>query len=151
TVLLHDQECAAELRRKRKRGLVATPRERVHVNTRLCERCGDCGTASNCLSVRSVETPFGTKTQIHQESCNVDLSCLNGRCPALVTVQTASTRGEPARDVSSPGALADPPSRVTRDAFTVRLTGIGGTGVLTVAQIVAMAAHLEGRHVRELD
>jgi indolepyruvate ferredoxin oxidoreductase len=150
TVLLHDQECAAELRRKRKRGLAATPRERVHVNTRLCERCGDCGTASNCLSVRSVETPFGTKTQIHQESCNLDLSCLNGRCPALVTVRTSSTSEEPTRDIAVL-AVADPPSHVTRDAFTVRLTGIGGTGVLTVAQVIAMAAHLEGRHVRELD
>jgi indolepyruvate ferredoxin oxidoreductase len=151
TVLLHHQECAAELRRKRKRGLVATPPERVHVNTRLCERCGDCGTASNCLSVRSVETPFGTKTQIHQESCNLDLSCLNGRCPALVTVRTSSTSAQPARAVSAPLAAADPQLRVARDTFTIRLTGIGGTGVLTVAQIVAMAAHLEGRFVRELD
>jgi indolepyruvate ferredoxin oxidoreductase len=151
TVLLHDQECAAELRRKRKRGLAVTPRERVHVNTRLCERCGDCGTASNCLSVRSVETPFGTKTQIHQESCNLDLSCLNGRCPALVTVRTPSTSEEPTRAVFAPLAVADPRSHVARDTFTVRLTGIGGTGVLTVAQIVAMAAHLEGRFVRELD
>ena len=151
TVLLHDQECAAELRRKRKRGLAATPRERVHVNTRLCERCGDCGTASNCLSVRSVETPFGTKTQIHQESCNLDLSCLNGRCPALVTVRSSSTSEEPTRHVVPSLEIADPPSHVARDAFTVRLTGIGGTGVLTVAQIVAMAAHLEGRYVRELD
>jgi indolepyruvate ferredoxin oxidoreductase len=151
TVLLHDQECAAELRRKRKRGLVATPRERVFVNTRLCERCGDCGTASNCLSVRSVETPFGTKTQIHQESCNLDLSCLNGRCPALVTVRTSSTSEERTCDVAAPLPIADPPLHVAHDAFTVRLTGIGGTGVLTVAQIVAMAAHLEGRFVRELD
>ena len=152
TVLVHDQECAAELRRKRKRGLVREPREHVHVNTRLCEACGDCGEKSNCLSVRSVETPFGRKTQIHQDSCNFDFSCLEGDCPALVTVRRTTRRDSnrsPAElDLTH---LVAPPQHFTSDHFTMRLTGIGGTGVLTVAQIVAMAAHLEGHHVRELD
>ena len=152
TVLLHDQECAAELRRKRKRGLVREPREHAHVNTRLCEACGDCGEKSNCLSVRSVETPFGRKTQIHQDSCNFDFSCLEGNCPALVTVRRDSRRGShrPPTEYDVNEIVA-PPQHFTNEHFTMRLTGIGGTGVLTVAQIVAMAAHLEGRYVRELD
>jgi indolepyruvate ferredoxin oxidoreductase len=152
TVLLHDQECAAELRRKRKRGRIAAPRERVHVNTRLCEDCGDCGAVSNCLSVRRVDTPFGTKTQIHQESCNLDFTCLEADCPALVTVRPRPS--PPARNremITDLEELEDPTPLVDPESFTIRLTGIGGTGVLTVAQVIAMAAHLEGWHVRELD
>jgi indolepyruvate ferredoxin oxidoreductase len=152
TVLLHDQECAAELRRKRKRGLIREPREYVHVNTGLCEACGDCGAKSNCLSVRSVETPFGRKTQIHQDSCNFDFSCLEGDCPALVTVRPNTKHGaDRSRAELDLTRLGPPPRHFTSDHFTMRLTGIGGTGVLTVAQIVAMAAHLEGSYVRELD
>jgi len=152
TVLLHDQECAAELRRKRRRGLIATPRERVFVNTRLCEDCGDCGVVSNCLSVRSVETPFGPKTQIHQESCNFDYSCVGGNCPALVTVRsTAAPSSTSLHEYFSSSELIDPPLLVGAESSTIRLTGIGGTGILTVAQIIAMAAHLEGIYVRELD
>ena len=151
TVLLHDQECAAELRRKRKRGLVREPREHVHVNTRLCEACGDCGAKSNCLSVRSVETPFGRKTQIHQDSCNFDFSCLEGNCPALITVRRDTKRDHRSMSQLDLTPLVAPPQHFSSDHFTMRLTGIGGTGVLTVAQIVAMAAHLQGRYVRELD
>ncbi len=152
TVLLHDQECAAELRRKRKHGLLREPEEHVHVNTLVCEACGDCGAKSNCLSVRSVETPFGRKTQIHQDSCNFDFSCLEGDCPALITVRANPKRGtNRSRAELDLTRLVAPPYLFTSDHFTMRLTGIGGTGVLTVAQIVAMAAHLEGRYVRELD
>ncbi|MGC1419344.1 MAG: indolepyruvate ferredoxin oxidoreductase family protein [Acidimicrobiales bacterium] len=152
TVLMHDQECAAELRRKRKRGLVREPREHVLVNTRLCEACGDCGAKSNCLSLRSVETPYGRKTQIDQDSCNFDFSCLEGDCPAFVTVRLNMKRGSRRlpMDVDLT-RLVQPPQHFTSDHFTMRLTGIGGTGVLTVAQIVAMAAHLQGRYIRELD
>jgi len=152
TVLLHDQECAAELRRKRKRGLVSEPREHAYVNTRLCEACGDCGTKSNCLSVRSVETAYGRKTQIHQDSCNFDFSCLEGNCPALVTVRRNTKRKDRRSQADLDFTrLVPPPQHFSDNHFTMRLTGIGGTGVLTVAQIVAMAAHLQGSYVRELD
>ncbi len=147
SVLLHDQGCAVELRRRRRRGLAPTPERRVHVNTLVCEGCGDCGVASNCLSVRPLETALGTKRQIHQESCNLDYSCLAGRCPALVTVRV----GRPRADAHLPDDLGLPEPATSRATTTVRVTGIGGTGVVTVAQVIAWAAHLEGRSVRVLD
>jgi len=152
TVLLHDQECAAELRRKRRRGLLAAPAVHVVVNTRVCEHCGDCGAKSNCLSVRSVDTAFGTKTQIHQESCNFDYSCLAGDCPALISVRSPR-RSKLKRDKFDVDVthLPAPTPRFALDGFTARLSGIGGTGVLTAAQVVAMAAHLQGLYVRGMD
>ena len=167
TVLIHDQECAAQKRRKRKRGTLADPTTRVMINERVCEGCGDCGQTSNCLSVTPVETEFGRKTRIHQASCNKDYSCLDGDCPAFLTVEpgTGSSGGALRSDGSSEGALrsgtapaplgADdlpaPPAVVDTDEFTVRLAGIGGTGVTTVSQVLATAGLVAGRHVRGLD
>ena len=154
TVLIHDQACAAENRRGRARGTIATPGFRVVINERVCEGCGDCGDKSNCLSVQPVDTPWGRKTRIHQTSCNFDFSCLQGDCPSFATVTTATTRGPAAerRRPEPPEHLAAPhPPIVDIDDFTIRMTGIGGTGVVTVSQILGTAAMLDGRDVRGLD
>ncbi len=157
TVLIHDQACAAENRRARSRGLLATPGFRVVINERVCEGCGDCGDKSNCLSVQPVETPYGRKTRIHQTSCNYDMTCLTGDCPAFATVtvaaasksEAAAGRGLPVDDPTAD--VPDPQPVVPTDEFIVRLSGIGGTGVITVSQIVGTAAMLDGRVVRGLD
>jgi indolepyruvate ferredoxin oxidoreductase len=151
TVLIHDQECAAELRRKRKRGLAETPAERVLINQRVCEGCGDCGEKSGCLSVQPVETEFGRKTVVHQPSCNQDLSCLKGDCPAFVSVRPSGRRAT-GRQIPplEAGELPNPPVFEANSAG-IRISGVGGTGVVTVAQILATAAVLEGLHVRALD
>jgi indolepyruvate ferredoxin oxidoreductase len=146
TVILHDQQCAAEKRRLRKRGKLATPKQRVWINERVCEGCGDCGDASGCLSVVPTATDFGRKTQIHQASCNLDFSCLKGDCPSFLTVAPRAVE----RAVPEPPAVPDPQRLAAGDA-TIRMVGIGGTGVLTVAQVLAMAAHLEGRSASGLD
>ncbi len=154
TVLIHDQGCAAEARRARKRGKVETPPHRVVINHRICEGCGDCGRISNCLSVQPVETPFGRKTEIDQTTCNLDYSCLEGDCPSFMTVTGVADGAKPAqaRAVPAPPAsLAAPTLVVPDDEFAVRITGIGGTGVVTVAQVVGTAAMLDGFHVRGLD
>ena len=149
TVLIHDQECAAELRRKRKRGKAAEPKQRVWINERVCEGCGDCGEKSSCLSVIPVETEFGRKTHIHQASCNKDFSCLEGDCPSFLTVVPGEkARHEvPALDVELP----EPRRLVDADDFGVRMMGIGGTGVVTVNQMLGMAALMDGLHVSGLD
>ncbi|GLY38486.1 indolepyruvate ferredoxin oxidoreductase [Amycolatopsis sp. NBRC 101858] len=149
TVLIHEQECAAEKRRKRRRGKQETPATRVVINERVCEGCGDCGTKSNCLSVQPVATEFGRKTAIHQSSCNVDYSCLAGDCPSFVTV--VPTGKKQRRELGELAADAVPAPPAAAKDFTVRITGIGGTGVVTVTQILATAAVLDGRHVRTLD
>ena len=152
TVLIHDQRCAAELRRDRKRNIIDAPKFRVVINERVCEGCGDCADKSNCLSVQPVETPFGRKTRIDQDSCNFDLSCLKGDCPAFMTVTTAPDEGRRAKKTArkAPPAVAAPPAREVAD-FTIRMAGIGGTGVVTISQILGTAAMLAGYHVRGLD
>jgi indolepyruvate ferredoxin oxidoreductase len=153
TVLIHDQECATELRRKRKRSKVAEPAVRAYINERVCEGCGDCGRKSNCVSVQPVETEFGRKTQIHQPSCNKDYSCLDGDCPSFLTVVPAGGSRTARTTVEPLGADSLPEPRPAGDParFAVRITGIGGTGVVTVAQILATAATMAGRSVRALD
>ena len=153
TVLIHDQECAAEKRRKRKRGKLDTPPENVVINERVCEGCGDCGEKSGCLSVIPVETEFGRKTQIHQSSCNKDFSCLEGDCPSFMTVIPPKQRKrDRAADIPLPSVeLRDPLPLFDAPEFTLRMMGIGGTGVVTVSQVIGVAALLAGRHVAELD
>ena len=153
TVLVHDQECATEKRRKRKRGRVAQPQTRVFINERICEGCGDCGRKSNCLSVQPVPTEFGRKTRVHQSSCNVDYSCLDGDCPAFMTVVPAGSLARKAVETTaiSPDELPAPRPVVPADSFGIRLTGVGGTGVVTVSQVLATAGLIAGWHTRSLD
>ncbi|MCW2998938.1 MAG: Indolepyruvate ferredoxin oxidoreductase [Solirubrobacterales bacterium] len=150
TVLIHDQECAAERRRLRKRGKAPEPPERVVINERVCEGCGDCGRKSSCLSVLPVDTEFGRKTQIHQASCNKDYSCLQGDCPSFLTVIPAAGAGASAVP-APPSGLPAPVRRRDADQTTVRMIGIGGTGVVTVSQILSMAAHLQDDFSWSLD
>jgi indolepyruvate ferredoxin oxidoreductase len=150
TALIHDQECAAEKRRKRKRGTAADPAERIFINHRVCEGCGDCGTQSNCLSLRPIDTEFGRKTTIHQGSCNQDDSCVDGDCPAFIRVVR---HGRPRPTGGAPidsGRLPEP-VRADLAGFNLRIVGIGGTGVVTIAQVLAMAGLIDGWHVRGQD
>ena len=170
TVLIHDQQCAAEARRHRKRGTQPTPTQRVVINERICEGCGDCGDKSNCLSVQPVDTPFGRKTRIDQTTCNLDYSCLDGDCPSFMTViqpgplrtavremlaplrrrsssgdDASSSRAEPPAELPAPVPVVGP------DAVSVRMCGIGGTGVVTVNQVLGTAAMFDGFEARGLD
>lgn len=176
TVLIHDQDCAAELRRERKRGTKPKPKTRVAINHRICEGCGDCGEKSNCLSVRPVETEFGRKTEIDQTSCNFDMSCLEGDCPSFMTITEATPglvgrawrrvtrRGEGPLEIpaDAPTAvttavdydgsdLGEPVMVVPAGEFGVHIAGIGGTGVVTISQTLGTAAMLDGYDVRCLD
>ena len=155
TVLIHDQECATELRRKRKRRLAADPAERVMINQRVCEGCGDCGEKSNCLSVQPIDTEFGRKTAIDQSSCNKDYSCLKGDCPSFLTVIPGAKprAGRATMPALAPDASPDPPLRSDPSAapHTTRITGVGGTGVVTLSQVLSVAGRIAGRGVRSLD
>ncbi|MEM9039000.1 MAG: indolepyruvate ferredoxin oxidoreductase family protein [Actinomycetota bacterium] len=154
TVLIHDQACAAEARRHRKRGEVPTPTGRVVINHRICEACGDCGEVSNCLSVQTMDTPLGPKTTIDQTTCNLDFSCLLGDCPSFMIVEPADDDASgvgPLMAPAPPDDLPEPEVRVPTDHLDVRIAGIGGTGVVTAAQIIATAAMLDGYDGRGLD
>jgi indolepyruvate ferredoxin oxidoreductase len=152
TVLIYDQTCAAEKRRRRKRGQFPDPNRRVIINELVCEGCGDCGVQSNCVSVQPLETEFGRKRTIDQSSCNKDFSCLKGFCPSFVTVEGAQLRK--GNGVAAPAdlpALPEPALPAIDQTFGIIVTGIGGTGIVTVGAIIGMAAHLEGKGVGVID
>ncbi len=158
SVLIYDQTCAAEKRRRRKRGTFPDPARRVFINQAVCEGCGDCSTQSNCLSVVPVETEFGTKRAIDQSSCNKDFSCLNGFCPSFVTVEGGGVRrgkatGRKAATAGEEPALPPDPAlpSVADRPYGVLITGVGGTGVVTIGAIMGTAAHIEGKGVTVLD
>jgi indolepyruvate ferredoxin oxidoreductase len=153
TVLIYDQACAAEKRRKRKRGTYPDPARRMFINELVCEGCGDCSVQSNCLSVVPVETEFGRKRRIDQSSFNKDYSCVKGFCPSFVTVEGGKLRKGKSSAVSSEESfvLEEPKSPSLDTPYGILVTGIGGTGVITIGQIVGMAAHLEGKGVSVLD
>jgi indolepyruvate ferredoxin oxidoreductase len=146
--LIHDQECAAEKRRARKRGKLVEPKQHAFINRRVCEGCGDCGRKSHCLSVQPIDTEFGSKTTIDQASCNKDYSCLKGDCPSFLIVEP----GERAKAAfpTPPSDLPLPEGATEHEEVTLRLIGIGGTGVVTVAQVLGMAAVLDGKHTTGL-
>ena len=158
SVLIYDQTCAAEKRRRRKRGTYPDPAKRVFINQAVCEGCGDCSTQSNCLSVVPVETEFGNKRAIDQSSCNKDFSCLNGFCPSFVTIEGGGVRKGKADSKKAGAATAEPPlppapllPSVADEPYGVLITGIGGTGVVTIGAIMGTAAHMEGKGVTVLD
>ncbi|SLN73639.1 indolepyruvate ferredoxin oxidoreductase family protein [Oceanibacterium hippocampi] len=158
TILIYDQTCAAEKRRRRKRGTFPDPAKRAFINEAVCEGCGDCGVVSNCVAVLPLETEFGRKRQIDQSNCNKDFSCVKGFCPSFVTVEGGAlkkpARPEPAAATAQtePAAgLPEPTPAPIGQSFNILVTGIGGTGVVTVGALLGMAAHIEGKGVTVLD
>jgi indolepyruvate ferredoxin oxidoreductase len=152
TVLIYDQTCASEKRRRRKRGKFPDPDKRAIINELVCEGCGDCGVKSNCVSVQPLETEWGRKRTIDQSSCNKDFSCVKGFCPSFVTVHGAKLKkgvGVAADHDLAP--LPDPKLPAIDHTYNVVVTGVGGTGVVTIGGILGMAAHLEGKGVGVLD
>jgi indolepyruvate ferredoxin oxidoreductase len=140
SVLLHDDWCAAEERRLRRRGTLPTPSRRIWINERVCEGCGDCVTKSTCLSLIPVQTEYGRKTAVDQHTCNLDYSCARGDCPSFVEVRAQPRKPHAGDPPVAPGE----PVRVVPDSVLVRMPGVGGTGVVTVSRILQMAAHLSG-------
>lgn len=153
SALIYDQTCAAEKRRRRKRGLMIDPAKRVFINDLVCEGCGDCSEKSNCMSVIPLETEFGRKRTIDQSSCNKDFSCVNGFCPSFVTVEGGTLRKperiETGKDLFA--GLPEPTLPNSEEPWGILLTGVGGTGVVTVGALLGMAAHIENKGVSVLD
>ena len=151
TVLIYDQTCAAEKRRRRKRGQFPDPDKRAFINELVCEGCGDCGVKSNCVSIQPRETEFGRKRVIDQSSCNKDFSCVDGFCPSFVTVHGAKPR-KTERGLTPPPATPEPERREILDRpYGILINGVGGTGVVTIGAILGMAAHLENKGAAMID
>ena len=155
TALIYDQTCAAEKRRRRKRGTFPDPAKRAFINDLVCEGCGDCSVKSNCVSVQPLETDFGRKRQIDQSSCNKDFSCIKGFCPSFVTVNGGAVRkakADPKTGLDAAAAAVPAPTTPEADKpYDILVTGVGGTGVITVGALLGMAAHIEGKGVTVLD
>ncbi|MBR1147901.1 indolepyruvate ferredoxin oxidoreductase family protein [Bradyrhizobium sp. AUGA SZCCT0431] len=154
SVLIYEQECATERRRKRKRGQAPELKKFAVINDLVCEGCGDCSVESNCLSVEPKETPFGRKRQINLSTCNQDFSCVNGFCPSFVTVEGATRRKKQGAGIDAmvrAKALSEPNFVSLENPFNLLVTGVGGTGVITVGALITMAAHLEGKGASVLD
>ena len=154
TILIYAQTCATEKRRRRKRGTMADPNKFVVINDQVCEGCGDCSVESNCLSVIPKETRLGRKRQIDQNNCNKDFSCVNGFCPSFVTVVGGSKPTQPTEksmEMPDTDGLPTPELPATGDCYDLLVTGVGGTGVITVGALITMAAHLEGKGASVLD
>jgi len=152
SVLIYDQTCAAEKRRRRKRGTFPDPDKRAFINEMICEGCGDCGEKSNCVAVEPLETEFGRKRRINQSACNKDFSCVKGFCPSFVTVEGGKLRkGAGAQRGTEIPALPEPQRPSAEHPYAILVTGIGGTGVVTIGQLLGVAAHLEGKGVTVLD
>ncbi len=151
TAIIYDQTCATEKRRRRKRGTMVDPAVRVVINDLVCEGCGDCGVQSNCLSVEPLETEFGRKRTINQSTCNKDTSCLKGFCPSFVTVEGGKLKGKAkssqAASPASFGELPEPQAPALQGAYGIVVAGVGGTGVITIGQLLGMAAHIEGKGI----
>ncbi|MYZ48240.1 indolepyruvate ferredoxin oxidoreductase family protein [Propylenella binzhouense] len=150
SILIYDQTCASEKRRRRKRGAFPDPDRRVVINSLVCEGCGDCGTASNCVSVQPLQTEFGRKRTIEQSSCNKDFSCLEGFCPSFVTVHGAKLKS-PAPVTALPEPVPEPALLPLTRRTSILITGVGGTGVVTIGAVLGMAAHLDGYGVGIID
>ncbi|MCV6592503.1 MAG: indolepyruvate ferredoxin oxidoreductase family protein [Silicimonas sp.] len=144
TAIVYIQTCAAEKRRRRKRGTFPDPDKRVFINTDICEGCGDCGVQSNCVSIVPVETELGRKRAIDQSSCNKDFSCLKGFCPSFVTIEGGTLRKSATVDLAM-GDLPEPALPAINGTHNIVITGVGGTGVVTIGALLAMAAHLDGK------
>jgi len=158
TVLIYEQTCAAEKRRRRKKGELVDPARRLFINERVCEGCGDCSVQSNCVAVQPLETPLGRKRRIDQSSCNKDYSCAKGFCPSFVGVLGGRPRQRvgvladgAAHFMEQVDALPHPPPHAWNAPYDLLVTGVGGTGVVTIGALVAMAAHLEGKSASVLD
>lgn len=154
TVLIHDQQCAAEKRRQRKRGMQAEPNVFAVINEEVCEGCGNCGEVSNCMSLHPVETEFGLKTRIHQSSCNEDYACLDGDCPSFITVEVETGTGLTPKKPPVLEAMAtpEPDNKVAiHGSYSIYVPGVGGTGVVTVNALLCYAALMEGKKLLNLD
>lgn len=151
TAIVYDQTCAAELRRRRKRKLIEDPKRRVFINSAVCEGCGDCSVQSNCIAIDPKETEFGRKREINQSSCNKDMSCVNGFCPSFVTIKGGGLKKPERREAADVSGLPEPKLPQLNNTWNIVVTGVGGTGILTIGALLGMATHLENNTPMVMD